>query len=86
MLTTRLHLESWLRVSGALPLSPLYAFVVLTRTSPHSSQLHLLGLVIVCNVIILGFHLCFIGSLMDIRKLQNFFLERKLFPADVAVL
>ena len=61
MLTTRLHLGSWLRVIGALPLIPLYAFVILTRNSPESSQLHLLGLVVVFNAIVLGFHLCFIG-------------------------
>ena len=50
MLTTRLHLGSWLGVSGTLPLIPLYAFVIFTRTS-HSCHLHVLGLVEVLNVI-----------------------------------
>jgi hypothetical protein len=51
MLTISRHLGSWLRVSGALPLIPLYAIVILTRTSPHSPQLYVEGLVVVFKVI-----------------------------------
>jgi hypothetical protein len=51
MLTSHLHLGCWLRVSGASPLIPLRAFVVLTKSSPRYSQLHALDLVVVYNVI-----------------------------------
>jgi len=50
MLTTSLHLGSWLRVSGALPLIPPYACVILTRTSPYLSQFYVVGRVVVFNV------------------------------------
>jgi hypothetical protein len=80
MLTTRQHLQSWLRVSGALPLIPLYAFVILTKTSPHSSQLHVLGLAVIFNVtdsrLLSQFHWlvygCFIGH-NELYKISLFF-------------
>ena len=98
MLTTHLDLGSWLGVIGAL-LRFLYAFVILTRTSPHSSQHYVMGLVVVFNVITLVFYHSFIVSLwnvsLDIWTWRNLPLlifvreggerERKLFPVDIAV-
>jgi len=63
MLTARLHLGYLLRLSGALPLIPLYAFMILTRNSPESSQLHVLGLMVVFNVTDMKLSSVFIVSL-----------------------
>jgi len=80
MLTTCLHLVSWLRVSGTLPLIPLYAFVILTRTPPHYCHLHVLGLVEVINVVdirlsslSLVVYVCFLGH-TNFTKSLSFFL------------
>jgi hypothetical protein len=93
MLTTSFHLGSWLRVSGALRLILPYAFMILTRTSPHSSQLYVVDLMVVFNVIDIGFSSLFYWQFMDIsldlmkstKYLSLFLRWRKLFPADVAV-
>jgi hypothetical protein len=66
MLTSSLHLGSWLKVSGALTLIPVYGFVILTRTSPHSSQLYVVGLVVVCNVIDIRLSSLFYWYFMDV--------------------
>jgi len=94
MLTTCLLLGSWLKVSGTLPLVPLYAFVILTRTSPDYSQLRVLGLVVVFNVTVIRLssrllvvYVCFIRHLNFTKSLSLSFLwgKKKLFPADVSL-
>jgi len=59
MLTTDLQLGPWLRVSGALPLILLYVIMVMIRTSPHSTQLYVLVLVVVFNVTDIRLSFCF---------------------------
>ena len=90
MVTTRLHLQSWLRVSGALPLIRLYAFVILTKTLRHSTQLHVLGLVVIFNVteskllslfywLVYG---CFIGQMNFTKSLSlSFFFVVKIISS-----
>jgi hypothetical protein len=84
MLTTNVHLGPSLRVSGALPLIFLYVILVLTRTSPHSSQLYVLGLVVVFNVTDIRLLFCFIDGLLmddalDIKHYTNVSLSLSIF-------
>jgi hypothetical protein len=92
ILTTLLNLGSRLRESGTLSVIPPYAFVMSTSTSTDSSQLHVLGLVVVFHVIDIRlsslFYSWFVYASLDIGILQNpslFLGEKKSFSTDVSV-